>query len=509
MGFDTTPKPAFLLAMQNQSWTVAGAVAELVDNSFGAGRGNADTVKITYDPSARTLMVFDNGEGMEQLGRLFQLGNTIGRVPGDIGIYGSGGTMALLWLARKVAIWTLRGGRVSQDSVDWKSCIRDDAYPVVSDTWRSASLRNTPPELLEVRHGTLIKLYLQRGRAFYPSNVQRDLAAMYAPAARHGKTLVWETLGKNGECRELQDPLEMPTDADNTVGIDITLDVDGDALSVYGKVGLIEGLPQSRSRIAIGYGHRVINRTRDCYISPDGDEKFLGAGVAGWLDLSDGWQAYLTTTKTEIADTPLWDRLMAAIFHKIRPLLERIKEDVLRIHLEGIALNLRRAVEGLHHIKVNVVMSAAERQHQGGQQEDGRAGRTKKVHEDDGDSVKQTMATPEIDLISQSDEAMEGLLCRVENTREKVIVYVNKDHYAIREALSAQPINRLMLNSLVTREIAEELANDHALRKRVFPRSVNPTLDEQEVHHRTRFIHRLLMDDACRKYADAEGLAAT
>jgi hypothetical protein len=200
---------------------------------------------------------------------------------------------------------------------------------------------------------------------------------------------------------------------------------------------------------------------------------------------------------------------MAAIFHKIRPLLERIKEDVLRIHLEGIALNLRRAVEGLHHIKVNVVMSAAERQHQGGQQEDGRAGRTKKVHEDDGDSVKQTMATPEIDLISQSDEAMEGLLCRVENTREKVIVYVNKDHYAIREALSAQPINRLMLNSLVTREIAEELANDHALRKRVFPRSVNPTLDEQEVHHRTRFIHRLLMDDACRKYADAEGLAAT
>jgi hypothetical protein len=62
------------------------------------------------------------------------------------------------------------------------------------------------------------------------------------------------------------------------------------------------------------------------------------------------------------------------------------------------------------------------------------------------------MATPEIDLISQSDEAMEGLLCRVENTREKVIVYVNKDHYAIREALSAQPINRLMLNSLVTRE---------------------------------------------------------
>jgi hypothetical protein len=507
MGFDTTPKPAFLLAMQNQSWTVAGALAELVDNGFGPGRGNADTVKIWYDTGARTVTVFDNGQGMEQLGRLFQLGNTIGRVPGDIGIYGSGGTMALLWLARKVSIWTLRRRNVSYDSVDWKQCIRDDSYPLVSDARRAATIRNTPAELLEAGRGTLIKLHLQKGRKFYPSNVQRDLAAIYAPAARQGKRLVWETIGKNGECQELRDSLEMPTDPRNSVDIDITLDVYGEELSVRGRAGLIEGLPQSRSRIAIGYGHRVINRTRDCYVSPDGDEKFLGAGVAGWLDLSDGWQPYLTTTKTEINDTPLWDRLMAAIFEKIKPLLERIKEDVLRIHLEGIALNLRRAVEGLHHIKVNVVVPPSDRE-RGGQQDDSSATRTTKARDEPGDTTKQTMATPEIDLISQSDEAMEGELCRVENTRDKVIVYVNKDHYAIREALNVQPINRLMLNALVTREIADELANDQELRKRVFPRSVTPTLDEQELGHRTRYIHRLLMDDACRKHAEAGQLAA-
>src|SRR5262245_29785536 len=94
-GYDTTPKPAFLLAMQNQKWSVSGALAELVDNSFGSGRGNADYCAIIHRQRQRVIEVLDNGQGMEYLGRIFQLGNTIGRAPGDIGRYGSGGTMAL------------------------------------------------------------------------------------------------------------------------------------------------------------------------------------------------------------------------------------------------------------------------------------------------------------------------------------------------------------------------------------------------------------------------------
>jgi hypothetical protein len=43
---------------------------------------------------------------MEAIGRLFQLDNTIGRVVGDIGVYGSGGIYALLWLADKVELAT-------------------------------------------------------------------------------------------------------------------------------------------------------------------------------------------------------------------------------------------------------------------------------------------------------------------------------------------------------------------------------------------------------------------
>src|SRR5262249_16865950 len=64
--------------------------------SFGPGRGNAITVTIFHDLTARTLTVLDNGRGMDAIGRLFQHGNSIGHSIGDIGEYGAGGTKALL-----------------------------------------------------------------------------------------------------------------------------------------------------------------------------------------------------------------------------------------------------------------------------------------------------------------------------------------------------------------------------------------------------------------------------
>ena len=112
--FDTTPRPSMLRGMQAQKWSVAGALSELVDNSFGPGRGNAAKVVITYSPKARTITVLDNGQGMEAIGRLFQLGSAPVRAPGDIGNYGFGGSFAVLWLARQVNIWTLAGAPPSR-----------------------------------------------------------------------------------------------------------------------------------------------------------------------------------------------------------------------------------------------------------------------------------------------------------------------------------------------------------------------------------------------------------
>src|SRR5215471_18642521 len=174
-GFDTTPKPAFLLAMQNQKWTVAGALSELVDNSFGPGRGNATRVHITHDTKHRTITVLDNGVGMESIGRLFQLGNTIGRTPGDIGLYGAGGTMAILWLASRVEVWTLRDGQVSHDEVRWAEWFTASSFPHIDDRWIAATLANTPADLLNLGHGTLVRVHLLPARTFHAPNVRKAL----------------------------------------------------------------------------------------------------------------------------------------------------------------------------------------------------------------------------------------------------------------------------------------------------------------------------------------------
>ena len=119
-----------LAQFQRESWeaTACGALAELLDNSFGPGRGNATAVTIFHDPAARTLSVLDNGRGIYAIGRLFQHGNSIGHSIGDIGEYGAGGTKALLWLASKVSIWTLREQMVQHDRVIWKNWFNLDSF---------------------------------------------------------------------------------------------------------------------------------------------------------------------------------------------------------------------------------------------------------------------------------------------------------------------------------------------------------------------------------------------
>src|SRR5262249_20993966 len=205
--FNCTPKPAMLRSVQNERWNVTGALAELLDNSFGSGRGNATTVTIFHE--ARTLTVLDNGRGMDAIGRLFQHGNSIGHSIGDIGEYGAGGTKALLWLASKVSIWTLRDRKVQHDQVIWSEWFGlksfDDAN--VSDEWYDANASNTPPELLAIGHGTIIRLHLLATRIFRANNTIRDLARLYSTGLRKRRRISWITCrkGKIDDTIELTD----------------------------------------------------------------------------------------------------------------------------------------------------------------------------------------------------------------------------------------------------------------------------------------------------------------
>lgn len=502
-GFDTTPTARILKAMQSQSWTVHGALSELVDNSFGPGRGNARRVEITHDPKARRITIFDDGKGMVELGRLFQLGSIEQFDPSDIGQYGSGGTMAILWLASKVELWTLRDGQVSHDRVDWTQAMRTGHFPVVSDEWMLSTMSNTPAALYEAGHGTLITLQLLRERRFRRQNVTRDLARTYAPGLRLGKELVWTT--KDKETIRLADPLALPDEL--TESFDLTIEKEGQHLGVVGQVGYIENLPASRSHVAVGFGPRVIKTTKDCYQSADGSRKYVGAGIGGWLDLGPGWQPYLTTTKDGVNDQPLWDTLMQHVFERIEPLLAAVDEEKLDLILEGIALNLSTVFA--NRVTVDVPGLGGEGEEPGEDITGLRHGTDEPdqgiepttptgAGEDDGEKTqnKEEPAQSRIDIKPVSDAQMLGRLCDAALRGADVVVYVNKDYPAIQEAMVAKPINRMALNLLVTGEIAPVLAADRKLWRRVFKakRSVVVDLESREEREREQVIHRLLMD---------------
>jgi Histidine kinase-, DNA gyrase B-, and HSP90-like ATPase len=505
MSFDTTPDPYFLHAMRSQSWNVTGALAELVDNSFGPGRGNADLCEITYDPRKRMVTIVDDGVGMSSIGRLFQLGNTIGRTPGDIGLYGSGGTMAILWLADAVAVYTLRDGKVSHDRVVWAEWIARHKFPQIDDSWHTVSLSNCPPELLVHGHGTAIvfKLAPERGK-LRTDNVRRDLAKIYGPGIRAGKQIVWTTLGKGGDSETLVDPIVMPGDQDKVINFDFALEYDGDVLPVTGQVGLVDGLKISDAGIHVGYGSRVITKTKDCFVSVDGNEKYAGASVTGWLDLGDGWQPYLSTTKTAVNDKPLWEALMGYVFESIKPLLEESDDEKLSLELEDIRLSLQNLFDGRATVSVPRTPSEVPTDLPEGPGDEGTASAEEPAtpETDESDQHVDRPAKAEIRIVPSSDEELDGVLCFADRAASTVTVYVNKDHPLIDLALQQRPVNRMLLNQVVVNEIANVLADDPQLCDVAFKKSVATTIAEiEDPQQRERKVLRLLTDNIKAKQA--------
>ena len=448
-----------------------GALSELVDNGFGPGRGNASRVDIIHDTTNRVITVLDDGQGMESIGRLFQLGNTIGRCPGDIGLYGSGGTMAVLWLASGVDVWSLKSGGVSHDSVDWLEQINCDTYPEINVDWKAATPANTPALLLSLGHGTMIRIKLSRERTLIPSNIRRELFKTYAPALRIGKKLVWTTVtkGKTQEEIPLTDPLIMPDDPARQIKFDLTLEVRDEYLSVFGCIGMIDDLPLSQSFVSVGYGARVITKTRDCYSSPDGLLKFDGTGIAGWIQLGDGWQPYLSTTKDAVNDQPVWDTLMGHIFTQIRPLLEKVQADVFDLIFTDMAINLEQAFNT--QSKANIEVHYSKQEPPGdltGTDGGGDADNASRSSERDpgGDTQKDMPAICRVKIYRQSDDQMKGVLCRAvimsDSHHQEFGVEVNQDHPSMQEAMKQRPINRMALLAWIVAEIGKELPQPRA-----------------------------------------------
>lgn len=446
----TVPKPRALLALKNQSWSAGGAISELVDNSFGAGRGNADAAHVTWNKKKRTLEIIDDGQGMDHAAELFQLGQTVGLTPGDIGYYGSGGTMALLWLADRAEVWTMRNGRVSGADVVWSDIIEADEYPDIDVSWQDATKKNTPRQLLSAGGGTMIRMHVPSKRRIWESNIKRDLARNYGgPAYRHGKRLTWTTIGKRG--KEETIALTEREELGDGVDLSVSIEVDGDTLGADGRAAIVEDTPISESKIAVCFGPRAILFTKECYRSPDGEESYDGIGVKGYVDLGEGWQPYLSTTKTDIDDDRAWSALMSSLFQQLRPLLERRRRERFDMLFEDIQLDLETLLKpSRSHVEGPELSVSSAGSDKG-------KGPTK----DSGSTETKRSDRPGVlglQLIGATDEEIGGELCQAVVVGGRSIdVYVNQDHERVQHYLEARPPNKDALYLVVVTGIAKAI----------------------------------------------------
>jgi hypothetical protein len=531
--FDTTPGIAVIDAVAAEKWTASGAISELVDNAFGKIRGDASQVVINYDRSKNPhiMTIIDNGRGMDHIGRLFKLANGSGIGIGDIGRWGSGGTKALMWLATDIRIWSMQNGNVMHDHIRWQD--HKEEWPRVNDSWEPASLRNTPTALFQLGHGTMIELKVRSKRTVHADAVQRDLEETYSPGLRKGKGIKWITVTKGRELtRTLRgDLLQLPEDPKRIVNFNIAIDLGKEQphLPVSGTVALIDDLPFKHSNIAIGFGHRIIFRTRACYQSIDGQKKYSGAGIGGWLDLGHGWQEYLTTVKDEINDDHIRAALMNHVFNEIEPLLKQVEEDQLSMLLDGIAIDLCTAIGNLNQNTDNLVGYADMRALPPLRDDSVNpiipdppvsgdnviSISPPKVVEDDpnkdGPNNKKERPIPpvaQIRLDRQTDDFLDHALCRVPITSDRdniVSILVNKEHPVVLELLQSKPLNRMALHLMLTRELAAALIDHPLLQTRILSPKIRHLLEVfPDNGSRERYLARILMDSARRPKVESD-----
>src|SRR5262249_29794799 len=148
---------------------------------------------------------------------------------------------------------------------------------------------NTPPELLAIGHGTLIKMHLLPTRSLRVTNIVRDLARIYSTGLRKVRRIAWGTRRKGtpDDTRQLADRFGTASEQSRSVTFELVLEECDEHVPVHGSVTFDESPAQSESRVQIGFGYGMIRSTTDCLPSRDGEERYAGIGVSGWLELGE------------------------------------------------------------------------------------------------------------------------------------------------------------------------------------------------------------------------------
>lgn len=462
MSSNITPLTRSLLALRERQWNPAQAIAELIDNSFGEDRGGANEVHLRWYKKSKTLTITDDGRGMDNVERLFRLGDTIGNKASssDIGFYGSGGTMALLWLADNVSVYTLRNYGFAQATANWPEIIGSDgdlSEVELGDTcWHDLDRTSQiPQQLAALRHGTMIRMKIRKKRRISEANIRQYIALIFSAGLARGLKITWQGDGDSVENLQPWTPPELS----DVIEDDFFVQIGEDALlPVAVKAGWSESITRQQSTMHMSFGHRLIARTRE----PFGD--YGGSDVVGWIDLGVEWREYLTSTKESITDDVLLGKLMSETGKIIAPLLKEVKKIRKAVLLEDIKWEIELMLSALDRRSTPAPGGGGgypETTDRGGTRPQPET--TRDVEERGGDS-RGKKPVSKIDIRLEPDWKLGGRACVVQlNPGNQIMVSLNGELDYVNDALEKKPINSRLLCSLIASHIGVELIRSKLL----------------------------------------------
>jgi len=305
------PKPHYLLALRNQALPWWKCLGEVIDNSFDHG---ADRVEIREIAKPRSIIIDDNGDGIECLVSALSIGESKPTGKQRVGRYGIGLKDAWLGTGDKIDIITTRCNCTKQIVLD----VSD-----FSDDWNGPDPVNVT---FNGRKGTRIQLYLRSSRQMPQSEVYEKLSWVFSPGILSGKQIVRVLSSSKRE------PLKPRGIPELTEAVQDSFEINGKPVSI--NIGIIRpGTKLYDGPFCFAHLHRII----EC--SSLGSKGMSCQNIAGMVTLGERWE--LSKNKDAITDCE--DELEEEIHKRIKHLL--IKADQLSQDLEST--QLRQELESL------------------------------------------------------------------------------------------------------------------------------------------------------------------
>ena len=326
------PKTHIINAIRARNYTLEEVLFELADN--GVEHGKATEILIAIS-NTKGIAVYDNGIGVDDVNRIFQLGNSSSyHLWQGLSQYGVGAKDATIFLGDIVRVKTIRNGRVHEKQVDWHQIERTGKWP------EKYTAKGMPVRGGEVGTTLTVTRLWKNHQLATSEKVAKAFGQTFAPALRKGllKIIIMHELA-NGKNQTFE--VEAYTPPDLTDGMEIggiINGADGAPLRWSGRAGLSATLPERFNAVHVAFGHRVIEATRDPFQGKS--VPTLYAEVE--LDRECPWKYCLSDHKTKVVKYR--DELIESIYKQIEPLLLKSEHQAHNLALREMTAPIESAL---------------------------------------------------------------------------------------------------------------------------------------------------------------------